>query len=148
MNGTDRNKAAVRAYVAAMNAGDIETLRSLFAPDAEIQGVKGKGTFDFAARIWRDLHDGLNMRLDIEQMAAEGDMVAVRFRESGRWTGPFLEFTQPTGRSYELVAMEWFELRDGKIMRRWGARDGSSQAAQLGFPQPAQHAVCPAAKVA
>jgi len=32
-----------------------------------------------------------------------------------------------------LVAIEWFEVRDGKIRRRWGARDSASQARQLGM---------------
>jgi len=35
---------------------------------------------------------------------------------------------------YELVAMEWFVIHDGKIQRRWGARDSASQARQLGIP--------------
>ena len=39
----------------------------------------------------------------------------------------------PTGKSYELIAMEWFQLRDGKIYRRRGARDTASQARQMGL---------------
>ena len=137
------NRATVKAYVQAMNAGDIEALRPLFTADAEIQGVVGAGAFDFAARVWHDLHHGLNMRLEVLSMVADGDTVVVRLRESGKWTGPCLVFEQPTGRSYELQAIEWFELADGKIARRWGARDGGSQARQLGFPGSASH--CPAA---
>ncbi len=30
--------------------------------------------------------------------------------------------------------MEWFALRDGKIERRWGARDHAAQARQMGLP--------------
>lgn len=41
---------------------------------------------------------------------------------------------ESTGKSYELVAMEWFVVRDGTIQRRWGARDAASQARQLGIP--------------
>jgi predicted ester cyclase len=29
--------------------------------------------------------------------------------------------------------MEWFEIEQGKIKRRWGARDAASQARQLGL---------------
>ncbi|WDZ78432.1 ester cyclase [Ensifer adhaerens] len=138
------NTATVEAYVQAMNAGDIAALRPLFTADAEIQGVVGAGVFDFAARVWHDLHHGLNMKLDVLSLVANGDTVVVRLRESGKWTGPFLDFKQPTGRSYELLAIEWFELTDGKIARRWGARDGGSQARQLGFPGSASH--CPATR--
>jgi Tfp pilus assembly pilus retraction ATPase PilT len=37
------------------------------------------------------------------------------------------------GKSYELVAMEWFEIEGDRIKRRWGARDAASQARQLGI---------------
>ncbi len=40
----------------------------------------------------------------------------------------------PTGRSHELVAMEWIEIEGGKIRRRWGARDALSQARRPGIP--------------
>jgi predicted ester cyclase len=33
--------------------------------------------------------------------------------------------------------MEWFEIENGKIKRRWGARDAASQARQLDIPLPA-----------
>jgi hypothetical protein len=29
--------------------------------------------------------------------------------------------------------MEWFEIEQGQIKRRWGARDAASQARQLGL---------------
>ncbi len=34
----------------------------------------------------------------------------------------------------DLAAMELFEIVDGRIRRRWGARDSASQARQLGIP--------------
>ena len=75
------------------------------------------------------------MELTIEDLAAEGNRVAARYTERGRWTGPYLDMGKPTGRSYELVAMEWFEFdAEGRITRRWGARDSAAQARQLGFP--------------
>ena len=33
-----------------------------------------------------------------------------------------------------VVAMEWFTIENGRIQRRWGARDAASQARQLGIP--------------
>ena len=66
-------------------------------------------------------------------MVAEDDVVAVRYTERGTFVAPF-RVQQPTGRSFELVAMEWFTLKEGKIHRRWGARDVASQARQLGMP--------------
>lgn len=56
----------------------------------------------------------------------------MRYSESGVFQGPFRGH-EPTGKPFELVAMEWFILRDGKIERRWGARDSASQARQIGM---------------
>ena len=128
------NRETVLAYVDAMNRGDIDRLRPLFWPQAEIVGVTGRGTFDYASSVWRQLHAALNMQLEVRSIVAEGDIVAVRFEETGVWTAPFRDFDAPTGCSYRLDAIEWFEMADGRIRRRWGVRDGGALAAQVGFP--------------
>ncbi|TFL17565.1 ester cyclase [Jannaschia formosa] len=134
------NRSVVASYVTAINAGDWLRLAELFTPDATIQGVTGTAPIAAAlapGSVWHQLHEGLNMRLEVVEMIAEGDRVAVLYIERGRWTGPFLDMGEPTGQSYELVAMEWFELREGRIARRWGARDGGSQARQIAAPPSA-----------
>ncbi|MFP5286998.1 MAG: ester cyclase [Thermoanaerobaculia bacterium] len=133
MTPQEANKQVVREYVDAFNQGDFERLRSLFAEDAEIQGVLGKGLMDKVMPIWRQLVEGYGMQLTVEDMIAEGDHVAVRYTERGTFRAPAFGH-EPSGKSYELVAMEWFVVRDGKIHRRWGARDAASQARQLGVP--------------
>jgi ketosteroid isomerase-like protein len=126
------NKAVIEEYVAAFNAGDFGRLRNLFAPDAVIYGALGWGSLDEVLPGWYDLHHGLSLKLEVEDMIAEGDLVAVRYRESGAFVGPY-HGQMPNERSYELVAIEWFEVKDGRIRRRWGARDSASQARQLGM---------------
>jgi len=132
MTTTEQNKEVVRRYAEAFNRGDLDGLRALFAEDAEIQGVLGKGLMDRVLPIWQQLIEGYGIQLTIEEMVAEGDTVAVRYIERGTFRAPAFG-KQPTGQSYELVAMEWFEVRNGKIHRRWGARDAASQARQLGI---------------
>lgn len=129
---TETNKQVVKDYVAAFNRGDLDALRSLFAPGALIYGVLGWGEMDKVMPIWRDLVHSLRMNLTIEDMAAEGDTVTVRYTERGEFVAPF-RGKEPTGKSYELIAMEWFKLEGGKITRRWGARDAESQSRQLGM---------------
>jgi steroid delta-isomerase-like uncharacterized protein len=132
MSNEDGVKGVVRRYVDAFNRGDLAGLRALLADDAEIQGVMGKGLFDRIAPVWQQLIEGYGMQLRIEGLIAEGNTVAARFTETGTFTRPAFG-REPTGLSYELVAMEWFEIEDGKIRRRWGARDAASQARQLGI---------------
>lgn len=133
MSIEEEAKEVVRQYVDAFNRGDLNGLRSLLAEDAEIQGVFGKGLFEKIEPIWRQLIEGYGIQLNIQGLVAEGNVVAARYIETGSFCAPAFG-NQPTGRSYELVAMEWFEIEGGKIQRRWGARDAATQARQLGIP--------------
>jgi steroid delta-isomerase-like uncharacterized protein len=133
MTQHESNKQVIRAYVDAFNKGDIDMLKTLFTPDAVIQGVLKKGQMDEILPIWQELHIGFGCHLNIDELAADGDVVAVRYTETGTFKAPFFG-NAPTGKSYELVAMEWFTVKDGMIQQRWGARDAASQARQLGMP--------------
>jgi steroid delta-isomerase-like uncharacterized protein len=128
-----QNEAVVLAYVDAFNRGDLDGLCKLFAPDAQVWGVLGFGGMDVVRPVWKDLIECLQMKLRVEAMIAQGATVAVRYVESGTSVRAFRGLG-PTGKSYELVAMEWFVVKDGLIHRRWGARDFASQSRQLGFP--------------
>ncbi len=132
MNASEANKQVVLQYVEAFNRGDLDALRRLFTADAVVQGVLGWGQLDEVVPIWKELHEALAIELTVDAMVAEGDEVAVRYTERGKFIGPF-RGSEPTGKSFELVAMEWFILKDGKIHRRWGARDAASQARQIGL---------------
>lgn len=129
----DANKQLVRDYVEALNAFEMTRLRALFVPEPQIFGVLGHGGLDAVEPIWRELHFGMEMRLEPLALAAEGDVVAARLRETGRFAGPFrgLAGREPTGKSYEIVAMEWFEIAGGGIARRWAGRDSGSITRQV-----------------
>jgi steroid delta-isomerase-like uncharacterized protein len=133
MNEIEANKQLVQRYVEAFNGGDFDTLRKIFSPDATVQGVLGQGGMDKVIAIWRELHSAFGIQLNVVEMIAEGNTVAVRYTERGTFRGAF-RGNAPTGKSYELVAMEWFTVKDGRIQNRWGARDAASQARQIGLP--------------
>lgn len=129
---SERNRQVIRDYAAAFSAGDLDRVRALHTPDAIVRGVLGWGSVDDVMPIWRDLVDCLAIKLEIEGIVAEGDLVAARFRETGTSRAAFRGMPA-TGKSYEQVAMEWYEMKDGAIHRRWGARDAATQARQLGW---------------
>jgi predicted ester cyclase len=114
MNQQENNKAVVRAYAQGFSRGEFEDVLKLFAADAVVQGVLGRGGFEVVVPIWRALHEAFGMQLEIEELIAEGDLVAARFIESGTFRAAF-RGTPPTGKNYRLVAMEWFRLKHGKI---------------------------------
>jgi steroid delta-isomerase-like uncharacterized protein len=127
-------KGIICTYVNAFNRGDLDGVCKLFAPDAQIWGVLGFGTLEQARPVWRDLIDCLQIQLTVDAVIAEGCNVAVRYTERGKSVRAF-RGAGPTNKTYELLAMEWFEIKDNLIQRRWGARDSASQARQLGFQQ-------------
>jgi steroid delta-isomerase-like uncharacterized protein len=129
----EANKQIVLDYVAAFNRGDEEALKNLFAPDAPVYGVLGWGGLQQVAPIWREIKAAFAIELQVESMIAEDDIVAVRYVERGTSVGAF-RGGPVTGKSFEVVAMEWFEIKDGKIHRRWGARDNAAQFRQMGLP--------------
>lgn len=129
----DQMKSLVRAYAEAFNCGDIAGVCDCFTPDAQVFGVLGWGGLDKARPVWEMLAASFQMNLQIDAMIAEGNTVAVRYTERGKFVAPF-RGTEPTGKSYEVVAMEWFEFADGKIARRWGARDSAAIFRQMGIP--------------
>ena len=129
----EANKQTVRGYVDSFNRGDIDELRTLFTDDALVYGVLGWGGMDQVVPIWREIKAAFDLQLTVEEIISEGDTVAVRYTESGTSRGSF-RGGPVTGKSFEVVAMEWFIIKDGKIHRRWGARDNAAQMRQMGLP--------------
>lgn len=129
----EANKKIVRDYVDAFNRGDIDALTQLFAPDALVYGVLGWGGLNQVVPIWQEIKAAFAIQLQIESIIADGDIVAVRYVEGGTSVGSF-RGGPITGQSFEVVAMEWFVMKDGKIHRRWGARDNAAQLRQMGLP--------------
>lgn len=129
---TEANKQVVLGYVEAFNRGDMEALRQLFTPDALVYGVLGWGSLDQVIPIWREIKEAFAIKLQVDTLISEDNMVAVRYSERGTSVGVFRG--QPaTGKSFEVVAMEWFIIKDGKIHRRWGARESAAQFRQMGL---------------
>lgn len=109
MSTEEDAKKVVLKYVDAFNRGDLNELRSLLADEVEIQGVLAKGGFEEIVPIWRQLIEGYGIQLHIQGLVAEGNVVAARYIETGTFRAAAFG-KQPTGKSYELVAMEWFEI--------------------------------------
>jgi predicted ester cyclase len=126
------NRSLVRAYAAAFNRGDVEAGCRCFAPDAVVCGVLGWGGLDKARPIWEQLVTCFRMNLQIESLVAEEEIVAARYTERGKFI-PAFRGIEPTDKCYELVAMQWFEIRDGSIVKRWGARDSAAMFRQRGI---------------
>jgi ketosteroid isomerase-like protein len=132
---SEQNKRVVMTYVDAFNRADIDAVCAVFAPDAQIHGAHGWGGLDIARDEWEELMRCFQVSLEADDVVAEGDAVAVCYTERGRSVESF-RGGAVTGRDYEVIAMEWFEVRGGHIERCWRARDTASVFQQMGLPLP------------
>ena len=123
------------AYVAAVNEGRVDRLDDLVHPDVvdhhlppELPpGVEG-------LRRWATvLHEALRLRVDVRDVAVDGDLVAVRARITGTHVGEFAGMPA-TGRSFDAQYMSFERVRDGRIAERWEVADTATVTAQLTGP--------------
>ena len=84
-----------------------------------------------------------DLRFTIEELVAEGDIVAGRLTMSGTHEGPLMGM-QPTGRWVRQDHMRFVRFRDGKAVEHWGVRDDVGTIQQMGvMPEPGQEGVEP-----
>ena len=118
----DQSVAAVRAYVDALNAGDMAALDELFADDFVIHqpsgARRGKAAMRaFVAGVRRLLPD---VEARIETVVAD-DAFA-----DGHRVGIVLAYTgtnQKLGRKVSVRELQLYRVVDGKLAERWYAAD-------------------------
>ena len=133
---TEQNKAAVRRLNEAVNKGNFDIAPELFAADfifhttPEAKGPEGfKQTMTVMKTAFPDYHE------TIENMVAEGDMVAVFYTLKGTFTGKFGD-TAPTGKKFSLPAVVLARFKNGKQVEAWPYMDSLSWYQQMGVPIP------------
>jgi predicted ester cyclase len=73
-----------------------------------------------------------DLHFTIEELIAEGDVVAGRLTMSGTHEGPLMGMP-PTGRSVQQAHMHFVRFRDGKAVEHWGVRDDLGMMQQMGI---------------
>ncbi len=128
------NKALVRRFLEeVINGGNTTLLAELatddhvrHAPDGDLYGREGV-RIDVAA--WRAGFPDL--RLVVEDLIAEGDRVAYRYRLYGTHAGPFLA-VPATGRAVAIAGFGIDRVADGRLAESWVCFDALDLLRQLG----------------
>jgi predicted ester cyclase len=132
----DANKALFRrTYDELRNRGDLSDVEVIIAPDfINHEAPPGmnrgpdsmRGLVTMLRTAFPDVH------FTIEELVAEGDIVAGRLAMRGTHQGPLMGMS-PTGRTVEQSHMHFVRFRDGKAVEHWGVRDDLGMMQQLGI---------------
>jgi predicted ester cyclase len=138
----EENKAIARRHFEEVwNKSDLAVVDEIMAPDISYQGEH------LTRDEWRDLlvpwRIGLpDFRYHVDQLIAEGDLVAANARITGTHRGVFhyrrMGPWAPTGNSVDARVMIFFRLAEGRIVEVQAIMDSAAFAQQLGGgPAPA-----------
>ncbi|HEX6385062.1 MAG TPA: ester cyclase, partial [Anaerolineae bacterium] len=124
------------------NEGNLGVADELIVADAveheEFPGLEGSGpevAKQFVAIIRSAFPD---VRVQTQDMIAEGDKVVARVTLTGTHRGEFLGIP-PTGKQVEVSTIDIIRVADGKMVEHWGVTDNLGMMQQLGVvPAPGQ----------
>jgi predicted ester cyclase len=131
----DANKQICREYFKAFLARDAAWMEKHVAKtfvrhdpglDFEVRGPEGV----------LQLHDALmpafpDMKLDLEDLVAEGEKVLVRLFIRATHTGLFGAMPA-TGNAIRVPVLDLFQIRDGVLIEHWAQLDNLGMLRQLG----------------
>jgi steroid delta-isomerase-like uncharacterized protein len=130
----EQNKETVRRLYESITYGKVDDLDRYVSQDfvdnnpfpgqsPGLQGVK-----DSFKRFLGSFSD---VRMEIEDLIAEGDKVVSRTVVHGRHTGEF-NGIPATGKEVSLPVIDIFGFSGGKVAEHWGLSDNDSLLGQLG----------------
>jgi steroid delta-isomerase-like uncharacterized protein len=131
---SEKNKAiACREFKELWNEGKKEVIEEIY--DAKIVGHNpgnpnfgmdwAKEWFDTARAAFPDMH------FTIEDVVAEGNMVATRWTFEATHEGEFMGIAR-TGKKVKLPGLGMCRIEGGKIVELWGYWDNAGMMQQLG----------------
>jgi glutathione S-transferase len=129
------NKQLARDYFKAFLAADQAWWTAHIAPTFRrhdpglpFEVVGPQGVKQLADALLPGIPD---MRLPIEAVIAEGEMVLVRLRVQGTHGGELMGMPA-TGKKIDIGVLDLFQFRDGKLIEHWALLDNLGMLKQLG----------------
>lgn len=121
---TEENKALVRREQEELwnHTGDLDAAGDLFAP--ELADAARQEAADFR----RGFPDVVST---IEDLVAEGDRVAARWRARATHLGQYAGIP-PTGKEVEFTGISMYRIEEGEIAESWTVEDDLGLMRQIG----------------
>jgi ketosteroid isomerase-like protein len=146
MSDLDENKALVRRYFEEFfNGRDLRRAGEVCATDYMEHAVAPFGQSEpgpvdgpeHLKRTVRWLTEQFpDVRMDVETVVAEEDMVVARVLSVGTNLGRLNGVVPPTGRCFSARQTHWFRVRDGRLVEHWATREDLPTMIQLGVVKP------------
>jgi predicted ester cyclase len=130
---TEENKSVVRNMLALIEKGDVQNAEKYFSPnwenhDSSLPLMKGLEGAKQLIGFWTAFSD---KKVIIEDILAEGDLVAAHFVVTGTQTGTFMGIAA-TGKKIRMIGTGIFHIVDGKSTDNWVTIDALGLLQQLG----------------
>jgi steroid delta-isomerase-like uncharacterized protein len=131
---TEANKAVVQAWIEAFNDRDEQAEAAALAPGFVSHGPGAPGPLNseqwmqFTASFVEAFPD---LRITVEEIVAEGDIVATRNAFHGTHTGDF-QGIPPTNKRVAFSEQTFDRMEDGKVAEHWFELDQLGLLQQLG----------------
>ena len=134
----EENKALIRRFCEEVwNKGNLDVMSEIFAPDYVRHDLRPgtppsgpEGQKKIAADFRAAFPD---LRMNIDLLIAEGDMVVVRWTTEGTNTGTWGNVA-PTGKHARFSGVNIFRIRNNRVVELWNHRDDLGLMQQLGAP--------------
>jgi predicted ester cyclase len=132
----EANLAATQRWGAEVaSAGNYDVLDEILAPgfvDHDAAPDQGPG-IDGLKGFFRKMRAAFpDLKAEAVEIAATDDHVAMRYTLSGTHEGEF-QGALPTGRSFEVSALQLARFENGRCVERWGSTDELGMMKQLGI---------------
>ena len=138
----EENKAVIRRWIEAFNERDLEAEADLLAPGFVAHVPDAPTPLDLEGlEAWRQFSGSFaeafpDLRLTVQDIAAEGDTVAARVAFRGTHRGEF-QGIPPTDKEVNFTSIEFDRVVDGKVEEHWVEIDLLRVMGQLGaLPEP------------
>jgi ketosteroid isomerase-like protein len=127
------NLERTRTALNAWNRHDLESYRTLYAPDARLHGF-APAPIDVPTLLagYQAFFAGFpNLHLDLLDSIPDREKLALRVRLRGTHRGDF-QGIPATGRSIDVEIMTILHFREGKVIERWNQLEQMGLMLQLG----------------
>ena len=133
---SEQNKATMRRiYDEVVNTRNFDLIDEIMAENfVEHEAFPGLANDRSGVRAFFEMMTSAfpDLRIDAQDVIAEGDKVAARIVMSGTHKGDFMG-AAPTGKEFTIQGIDIVHFAGGKAVAHWGVTDQVAMAEQLGI---------------